>query len=409
MIARAVRAVSLVLLCGALLPGAAHAQDVDAAVDGLRAAPLYVDRALAASLTDGERRVLVRDLRAADEKILVALVPLVPGDAVGGEPRAFLDVLRRRLGTDAVLATVDGGSLTVEPGRVTSEGEEERLYAASTVANLEGEYREPTFAVLERFLDALGDPDVVARARRAGERLSRGRATPTPSAPARDGGDGDGPWGGLLVALGACGVAVLLVRRRRRIRVASSGPPVLPAHVFAAARNARTDQLRRTLEDELVAFAELLDRSPTPGAGAAAERWQRALEHRDVAAAIARDAAGLDVDLVGALVLEDTARAELAAATALAAGRTLPVPAPPPCALNPTHPRSVTHARWGGAPALPVCAECSADIRTGRRPDVLDDRGRAYLEQKTAWAATAFGTLPGDLLAAVRADRARRR
>lgn len=396
-----VRAVVALAFAFAVAPQA-HAQDVRSAAAGLRDAPLYVDPSLRGALTAAERRSLVRRLRGRDPQVLVALLPLVPGDAVDGEPRQLLEVLRRRLGTDAVLATVDDGALVDDLG---GRREDERLREAATVANLEGDYREPTVTTLVRYLDALDDPDVVARAARARSKL-RSSPSPTPAAPGPA--DDDGVPGiliGLAVAVLLGAVATLAVGRRRA-RPAVDGPAVLPAHVFAAARDAHREQLRRTLDAELVAFADLLDRSPTPASGRAAERWDRALECRDVAALIARDPQARDVDLVGALVLEDAARLELAAATALHAGRKVPTPEAP-CALNPTHPRSAARVTWGGAPQLRVCRECERDVRAGRRPDVLEDDGKAYLERDTPWAATAFGTLPGDLPAMVRADRAR--
>ncbi|PTL58683.1 hypothetical protein C7Y72_02975 [Paraconexibacter algicola] len=387
----------------------AQAQDVDTAANALRDAPLYVDDAVRSSLDATERRTILRKLRGRRPPVLVVVIPLVPGDAVDGEPRKLLEVLRRRLDTDATLVAADNSSLTVEPADV----EDARTYAASTVASLEGEYREPVAITIERFLDALDDPDVLARAQRARDKLSS-EAEDSGTTPARGDETGDGGGTVPFVLLGvalvvlAGGVGALLLARRRATP-APDGAPVLPAHVFAAARNARHAQLRRTLDDELVAFAGLLDRTPTPESGAAAEHWQRALEIRDVAAAIAGDPDARDVDLVGALVLEDAARAQLGAATALDAGRAEPTPAPAPCGLNPTHGRSTTQARWGGAPRMPVCSACAKDVAAGRRPDVLEDRGRAYLEQETPWAATAFGTLPGDLVGAVRADRATRR
>jgi hypothetical protein len=84
-------------------------------------------------------------------------------------------------------------------------------------------------------------------------------------------------------------------------------------------------------------------------------------------------------------------------------------PAPPLCALNPTHGRSTTTGRWGASPKLPVCRACASDLKAKRAPEVLDDGGRPYLERDTVWARTAFGALVSDLVAEVVRDRAQRR
>ena len=106
-------ALVLLLLLFAVVPASAAAQEVGAAATGLGQSPLYVDPSLRSALTDQERTELEARLSQASPPVLVALIPLVAGDAVDGEPRPLLAVLRKRLGRDdAVLLTVQDGSLT---------------------------------------------------------------------------------------------------------------------------------------------------------------------------------------------------------------------------------------------------------------------------------------------------------
>ncbi|MBE2318626.1 hypothetical protein DVA67_021790 [Solirubrobacter sp. CPCC 204708] len=400
------RFLALVVALVALLPAGASAQDVGAAAAGLARSPLYVDPSLRSAITEQERTQLESRLAEQRPPVLVALVPVVPGDAVNGKPRALLTVLRRRTGQrDAILVTVKDGSLTAD----LPDDEDEQLYAASSYTNLvEHDYGERIATTLNRYLDALADPDIVAKAEQAREDLDD-RLDDTPSRPSVPAAGAAGADGGfptaLVVVIGVAllsAASLLVVRGRRGARPAPDGPLFLPDHVFEAAHGSRRRELRRTVENELVELVGELDAQPVPDLPAAQEHYQRALDARDAARRITEDPDASDADLVGALVLEDVARQALADAL----GRGTKVRAL--CALNPLHGRSAGSGRWGSSPKLPLCQACLADVRAKRAPEVLDDGGRPYLERDTVWARTAFGALVSNLPAEVVRDRVER-
>ncbi|MDA0182837.1 hypothetical protein OJ997_21170 [Solirubrobacter phytolaccae] len=407
------RRLLLALVLLALLPATAAAQEIGAAATGLGQGPLHVDPSLRSALTDQERTDLAARLANTKPPVLVALVPLVSGDSVDGKPRQLLTVLRRRTGRDdAAIVTVHDNILYADTPTPTAE--EDPVRAAATVALLaeDREYDERIATTLNRFLDALADPDVFKEAEALRDRQDQDSA---PSRPATSGGteraDDDGDGVGLapfisLAIIVVVGLLVLTLRRRRGARP-GSGPLVLPDHVFEAAHGARRRELRQTVERELTDLADQLDAEPVPREARAQEQYQRALDARDTAGRLLADEDATDADLVGALVLEDLAQTALGHARALTHGRPITDPAPL-CALNPTHGRSVDTGRWGASPKLPVCKACRRDLRAKHAPDVLDDGGRPYLERDTVWARTAFGALVSDLPTEVVRDRVER-
>lgn len=395
----------------AVLPASAAAQEIGAAATGLAQGPLHVDPSLRSALTDQERTDLIARLQETDPPVLVALLPLVSGDSVDGKPRQLLTVLRRRTGReDAALVTVKDSILYAESP--TPQAEVDRVRDAGYLANAgEHSYDERIATTLNRFLDALADPDVHDKAQAEREATSREiERHSTPSAPASGGGaadDGDdvglAPFISIAIIV-VLGGLLLVFRRRRGARPALAGPLVLPDHVFEAAHGAHRRELRRTVERELVDLAAQLDAEPVPREARAQELYQRALDARDAAGRLLADERAGDADLVGALVLEDLAQNALGAARAATHGHPVAEVAPL-CALNPTHGRSTTTGRWGSSPKLPICRDCAGDLKAKRAPEVLDDGGRPYLERDTVWARTAFGALVSDLPAEIVRDR----
>jgi len=395
----------------ALLPASAAAQEVGAAATGLAQGPLHVDPSLRSALTEREQTALVARLeKTTDPPVLVALVPLVAGDSVNGKPRPLLTVLRKRTGRDdAAFVTVQDGILYAETPTPTADADPVRAAATVAVLAEDRKYDERIATTLNRFLDALEDPDVVAHAEALREQqdddVSRSSSPPPAAAPDEDDGVGFAPFIslGIIVVVGGL---LLLVRRRRGAHPAS-GALTLPDHVFEAAHGARRRELRLTVERELTDLAAQLDAVPIPREARAQEHYQRALDARDTAGRLLADEEATDADLVGALVLEDLAQTALGNAQAVAHGRPVAPPAPL-CALNPTHGRSAATGRWGASPNLPVCKACARDLKAKRAPEVLDDGGRPYLERDTVWARTAFGALVSDLPTEVVRERVER-
>jgi hypothetical protein len=383
------RLAAALLAVAVLLANPGHAGAVEGTepvARALRAAPLYVDPALAGSVRPAERATLLRGIRAAPRPVFVAVVPLVPGDAYGGDARSFLAALHQRLDRAGIYVTVSDRILTAR-----DFGSDDNLAdLAAAVANLEGSYREPATATLARFLDALRDPNLRARYDR-----EQGR-TFGPTGDTDRGGGGGGKWIAPVVALAvllAAGLAV--ARRRRRARPARREAAALPGSVFARAQEAADDEAREAADRETLALAEALGRAPVPERAEAQEAYGRALDAAAAARRILDDARGTS-DLVGALVLAQDGRLDLAEAQAREAGG--PVPARQRrCAFDPRHGPAAGEARWGKL-GLPACERCIEALSAGVAPEALLDQGRPYLERDTVWSRTGYGALDDDLL-----------
>jgi hypothetical protein len=202
--------------------------------------------------------------------------------------------------------------------------------------------------------------------------------TRTPTTREADGDDAGGS-GGLLALIAATAVAravgaLLLLRRRRARPVADR--PMLPARVFALAREASRDDLAARAETMLIELSGLIDAAP-PSAGT-----QRALDAYEAAERVLRSDEPDVPDLVGALVCIDLGRAALSGDGAL----------PPPCTYDPRHGPAQKRPVTVDGTALRLCRRCRADVRAGRPADVLrDGAGRPYFDDPSPWAASGYG------------------
>lgn len=207
--------------------------------------------------------------------------------------------------------------------------------------------------------------------------------------------------------LAAVGTGLFLVRRRRS-GGGTDAPFASPKAVFAAAREADEQSLRRRAHEEVVALGEELgDREgTTPALG-------RALDAYAAAGAVLDDARGL-TDLAGVLALVAEGRDALHGGRAKGAGkdrgaRTARLPL---CFFHPLHGRAVRTIRWrpvGRRDTLRVaaCQACARAVRERRAPEVLTDvrdgREVPYFEvpaEESLWAATGYGSLGDEALAA---------
>lgn len=411
---RARAAAVLVALVASLLAAAgpaAAAPDPATIARALRTSPVYVDPAYADSVPAAKRRALVRAVQALPYPVRIALVPLVKGDRYDGDAQTLIDLVHDRLGASGVYAAFDTIITVRDYG---STDRETQLDDATEVGLFEGEYQEPPIDKLLRFATALKDPRLHARALAVAAKLrrqDRARVPPASTDGSRSGDDGHSTADGIIgavVILGALAIitfAVVRVTRRRGARP-SGEEPVLPERVFRYASTARDRELRADLEARLVTFAETMDRDATPTAPAAQAAEQRALD--DYAAArklLAEDAATLD--LVAAYVLADDGEQAMAAADALAAGRTAPRPQPL-CFYDPLHGRAASEVVLRPGLDVPACRACAAAVRGHRPPDALRDGDVPWFEADTLWARTGLGRFDDDLAGRVLRGEARR-
>lgn len=386
------RAASAVLLAIALALAAApaHAAVSPARIAALlRADPLYVDPAYEGAVRPADRRRLRAALRAADEPVYLALVPLVDGDRFDGEPRTFIAALRGRLGRSGIYATYKD--------YVTAESDDpqltQRASMASYVGSFEGPYGEPAATKLLRFVRALDDPRLKARYEAQQRDVGRGKA-----ARSDDQGDGDGGgvpvWLIVIAAIAVLAVAGGALGRRRGARPAPDAPPLLPDRVFEHAREARLEELRDRAEQEEIAFGAAIDAAPDPPPGAAQAAYGRALDASSAASKLFERATS-SIELAGVLVLIDRGREQLRAAADLAV-RGRHRASAPLCFFNPLHGRAAGDVRWADR-RVQACDACTRDLRAGRDPDVLRESGVPWFERDGVLAATGLGQFSDDL------------
>ncbi|MEV2253135.1 hypothetical protein AB0I94_21570 [Streptomyces sp. NPDC050147] len=374
--------------------------------DALRESPVYVDAAYADSVPPARQKQLARQIEKTGLPIKVALVPLVQGDAYDGESDVFAEVVHDRLDQHEFILITSGDKWTGDLHGFEWPGEKQQARdAVGTVG----------------FLDEMKDAGLSEQTAKAIELIARGDGTKAYEEATADLGDGSDSGGGSLsrpgaaekeggpswllpvvvaVAVAAAGVLAFVgVRRRGRRRSgphrypsATGSPFAFPQAVFAAARTADEEALRRQTEAEVLALGEAVRSADTSTAG-----LQRALDAYAAAGTVLDSARGLP-DLAGVLALVAEGR------DALDPGGTATPPLPL-CFFNPLHGRADLRIRWrplGRRDQLHVaaCTECGTAVRTRRAPEVLTDdfEGRRvpYFEvpsDRSLWAATGYGSL----------------
>lgn len=410
----ALAALLLLLLWVPAQAGAATPAEVTA---GLKRSPLFVDPALADAVPAAKRGEVLDAIGNAKVPVFIALVPLTKGDRYGGDGRRFLDVIHGRLGRDGIYLTAEEGLLN-HNGYGITDATQERLYNASTVGNFESEDRdEPDIDKARRFVEALGDPRLEARAQKVNDRLEAqsrryekgGSRYVAPAGASGDGEDGGGP-GLVVILLGLTALLVLggLVLRWRRRRYArpSEEEPLIPRRVFEHARSARAEELREDIEGQLLAFSDEVDRLPGPRTEAGADAQQRGLDAYTAARRVLQSDPEM-VDLVGALVLTHDGARALAETEAFEAGRTPPAPVRL-CFFDPRHGAATGEVRRGFAVPVPACAECRRALQAGGSPSPLLDDGEPWFEGDSVWAKTGFGVFSDKLATRVLGGELRR-
>lgn len=404
---RADRLLLALVLALALLAAPAHAASSPAEIaKGLRSSPLYVDPALDEGIPQARRAALVRKLRGASVPMYAMLVPLVDGDRYGGSVFTLIDLVRDRLGRNAVYITFDN-VLTAQPVGL-SQSVFDRVSLATDVGQFEGDTSgEPVVDKFERFVEAYDDPNLKDRA--AAVQAKQGRFDDTSSSVDDD---KDDSWvGDTLIIIGILGVlafgAVLLIRltgRRSGGRPSPSGP-VLPDAVLEHAGRSQDARLREEVERRLLAFADEADRDPTPSNAQAQEHEQQALDAYAAARKLLTDDA-TTMELVAALVLAHAGDEHLKVADAITEGRR-PQDVGRLCFYDPRHGNADRPVVLKDDVKVPACGRCAADRRRNRPPQVLRDGPDPWFETDSLWARTGLGWWDDDLAARVLRGEAR--
>ncbi|MBV2366515.1 hypothetical protein KUM37_24755 [Streptomonospora sp. NEAU-YY374] len=394
----------------AAAPSPAGPSPAERIAEGLRESPVYVDPSLDAALPEGQRAELAAQIEATGKPVYVIVVPLVAGDAWGGEPEQLIGAVHDRLGADgSYLASELGSSTWITGVDYGTEAEHQAADAASAVSLDSDAADTSLFGLFTRTVEIIDAGTGTADYERESDELAAETEewdAPAPAVPGAGGGWAGGTpvWlaaGGAVLLLGAAG-AWLLVRRRRA--------PAAPRLVaFDNADRARREQLRAEVERELVDLGERLGATTlTGGDGRAAADHAAALDAHDAAGRVLDGARGID-DLAGARVLLHLGEDLLAAAQARDSGRRAPAPRRH-CFFNPLHPTSTRPVIWravGTTRRIKVhaCTDCAAAVRGHRAPTALPVRHDGdrvpYYEvpaEESVWSATGYGNLGGDLV-----------
>lgn len=367
--------------------------------DALKESPVYVAPGLESAVTPADQRRLADRITESGIPIRVVLIPFAKGDAWGGDPDQLAQVLRDRLGGEAVLITT--GDLG--PGYLQGYEWPGDRYHASHAAVAVALGDEMDDAPLTDRLNRVVELIVSGEAEKAYEKASAELEKRHPvTADGDEGGDGGSLFVTVLLCVAGLAVLVTAVGYARLRRPRPAEPFASPRAVFAAARAADEQALRRRAQEEVLALGEdVADRDgATPAVGRALDAY--------TAATTVLDAADGTPDLAGVLALVAEGRDALRERPK---GRRTQ-PRLPLCFFHPLHGRAVRRLGWrplGRRNELEVaaCEECAAAVRAHRAPEVLTDRvdGREtpYFEvpaERSLWAATGYGSFGDEPLAA---------
>ncbi len=217
------------------------------------------------------------------------------------------------------------------------------------------------------------------------------------------------PIASAVVGVALLGVVVTRLRRRRTSAPRDRRTFALPDSVLSRVREAEADELRRRARAALVSLGEKIEGAQV-GPRDDTATWQAALDHYEAAGRLVPDD-GTEpsvLDAVGALVLVDRGEQAMTATR-----RRKKLVFSTPCFLNPLHGvgrRGESLAHGDFRVDAPVCDRCRADLKAGRRPDILDvvENGKPehYFETRhEPWASTGYGALEPDLLRRLRTRR----
>jgi hypothetical protein len=393
-------------------PGSAEQSPADQSpaeriAEGLRTSPVYVDPSLDAALPEEQRTELAARIEATGKPIYVIVVPLVAGDAWGGEPEQLIGAVHDRLGADGSYLASELGSMSWITGVDYGTETEHQAADAAQAVSLDDDVDDTSLsAMFTRTVEIIDAGTGTADYERESDELSaEADGWGGASLPGTGGGSSGGsllPWlvaGGAVVLLVAGG-SWLLVRRRRA--------PVAPRLVaFDNADQARRTELRAEVERELVDLGERLAATTLSGGDARAAADHSAALDAHHAAGKALDGADDTADLAGARVLLHLGEDLLAAAQARDGGQKVPGQRRH-CFFNPLHPTSTRPVIWravGTSRKVKVnaCTDCAAAIKGHRAPTALpvrhDGERVPYYEvpaEESVWSATGYGNLTTD-------------
>ena len=369
-----VRRISALLaaLVAALIMAAvpAAATTFDDVGQALRADGFYQDPEAEVQLSAGEQDDVRQAITDAGTPLFFAVLPKAALDSVGGDPNTVLERMRNSTGRAGTYAVVIGSS-----------NEAYGFQGRSTLGQV-GDLAAAAYA------DNLTDPAgaFIQFANEVGARADSGALTSSGSGTSSGGGSSAT---GLLVVLGLAGAG-------------AAGLIGFTRHRSKKQNAIATATVRKTLDEDITAFGEALDKldvdlsDPRLGddgraeLGAALDKYD---ESKRAAAAMTspQDAANVTAPL-------DEGRWRVACVEARLAGQPLPERRPP-CFFDPRHGQSVQDVPFapsGGAIRdVPACQACAVAVQSGLNPNtrmVESSNGtRPYYESGQEYAGYTSG------------------
>lgn len=376
----------------------------------LEESPVHIDPSFSGALPEDRANALAEQITDSQVPLRVLAVPLIEGGEWSGDASQMAAAVHDRIGGQGHYLVVDGRTVSGHDFDTGTQGSSDMsAFYSGLAVSYELGYDAPAVDKVERAVEIALSEDPQAIYDAAAETRERGPFDWLYSL-------GPGaytvvvllPW--ILAALALVGLGFGVYRWRRP----RAAPPVPQHTAFDNVNLARRDQLARKAERELIEVGERLSAERPLDAPGAAEALHRALDAHAAARRVhdRLPDEGALVDIVGVLVLLDTAEDHMAQAI-LPAGRRRSVPLRAHCYANPLHGTDTKVTRWrefGGMKDIrvPLCAACAKAVRDRTRPTVLSDRYRGrevpYYEVpagESVWAATGFGTLSEDLVARI--------
>ncbi|RBP62353.1 hypothetical protein DFO66_11519 [Brevibacterium sanguinis] len=214
----------------------------------------------------------------------------------------------------------------------------------------------------------------------------------------------------LVLALVIAGVFLLRGLRQRRAQARRQQAYQLPGELLRKVDSLQRRSLRESIHADTASLAERLDRLRLRTLDETdAARVTRALDAYQWARTIVDDETADRLDLAGAMVLLRQAGREIAEVSEHRRRRGRQGGLPQSlCTVNPLHGEATTTARVDAdarSVRVPVCADCSADLREGNQLQWIFDGDRPYVEGSSIWSQTLFGVIGGDLVTALQRRR----
>jgi hypothetical protein len=365
----------LALLLSVLALGGGTARAADSTVDSVAAAlqdkPVYVDPAAPVQLTSAQVDSVVSQIHGmhSGTAVYIAVLPVNP---TFDQP-TLLQQLRNKVGKPGVYAASVGHNFqALDFSGTLRRGQADGLATAAA----QGSGGNPE-TVLTTFVSSV-DSAVTAD----------GHANPNGKSSSSSKSGGGGVIIGILVLAVIAGGGYLAIASRKKRRENQQQAAALAG-------------LKRTVDEDITAYGEVLDRLDfSPGDPGATDEmradYSRALDQYE-AAKSAASAARRPADMKNVTEALDEGRFALATLDARRRGTPLPERRPP-CFFDPRHGPSVGEVTWappGGSPrAVPACAADMTRVDSGQYPEVRQVQ-TAYGPQPYYNAGPVYGPWAG--------------